>query len=31
VAGAALLADERTFIDLERSPLFVAVERPIIA
>ena len=29
-AGAALLADERTFIDLARSPLFVAVERPII-
>ena len=31
VAGQALLADERTFIDLARSPLFVAVERPIIA
>ena len=30
-AGQALLADERTFIDLARSPLFVAVERPIIA
>ena len=30
-AGAALLEDERTFIDLERSPLFVAAERPIIA
>jgi uncharacterized protein (TIGR02118 family) len=30
-AGAALLADERTFIDLARSPLFVATERPIIA
>jgi uncharacterized protein (TIGR02118 family) len=29
-AGAALLEDERRFIDLERSPLFVAVERPII-
>ncbi len=30
-AGAALLEDERKFIDLERSPLFVAVERPIVA
>jgi uncharacterized protein (TIGR02118 family) len=30
-AGAALLDDERKFIDLERSPLFVAVERPIVA
>jgi len=30
-AGEALLADERQFIDLARSPLFVAVERPIIA
>lgn len=30
-AGAALLADERNFIDLARSPLFVATERPIIA
>jgi uncharacterized protein (TIGR02118 family) len=30
-AGAALLADERTFIDLDRSPLFVATERPIVA
>jgi uncharacterized protein (TIGR02118 family) len=30
-AGAALLADERTFIDLARSPLFVATERPIVA
>ena len=29
-AGAALLEDERRFIDLVRSPLFVAVERPII-
>ena len=29
-AGAALLEDERRFIDLARSPLFVAVERPII-
>jgi len=29
-AGAALLEDERRFIDLERSPLFVAVERSII-
>jgi uncharacterized protein (TIGR02118 family) len=30
-AGAALLEDERRFIDLARSPLFVATERPIIA
>jgi uncharacterized protein (TIGR02118 family) len=30
-AGAALLEDERKFIDLERSPLFVATERPIVA
>ncbi len=30
-AGAALLADERTFIDLARSALFIATERPIIA
>ena len=30
-AGAALLDDERKFIDLARSPLFVAVERPIVA
>jgi uncharacterized protein (TIGR02118 family) len=30
-AGAALLDDERRFIDLARSPLFVAVERPIVA
>ncbi len=30
-AGAALLADERTFIDLARSPLFVATEHPIVA
>ncbi len=30
-AGAALLEDERKFIDLERSPLFVAAERPIVA
>jgi uncharacterized protein (TIGR02118 family) len=29
-AGAALLADERTFIDLARSPLFVATEHPIV-
>lgn len=29
-AGAALLEDERRFIDLARSPLFVAEERPII-
>jgi uncharacterized protein (TIGR02118 family) len=30
-AGEALLADERTFIDLARSPLFVATEHPIVA
>ena len=30
-AGAALLEDERRFIDLARSPLFVAVERAIIS
>jgi len=30
-AGAALLADEKTFIDLERSPLFVATERSVVA
>ena len=30
-AGEALLADERKFIDLARSSLFVAEERPIIA
>ena len=30
-AGAALLEDERRFIDLARSPLFVATERPIVA
>jgi uncharacterized protein (TIGR02118 family) len=30
-AGEALLDDERRFIDLARSPLFVAVERPILA
>ena len=30
-AGAALLEDERRFIDLARSPLFVAVERVIIS
>ena len=30
-AGEALLADERRFIDLERSPLFVATEHPIVA
>jgi uncharacterized protein (TIGR02118 family) len=29
-AGAALLADERTFIDLERSPLLLAEEHAII-
>lgn len=29
-AGAALLEDERRFIDLARSPLFVARERPVI-
>jgi uncharacterized protein (TIGR02118 family) len=29
-AGAALLEDERRFIDLARSPLFVAVERVVI-
>jgi uncharacterized protein (TIGR02118 family) len=30
-ASAALLADERTFIDLARSPLFVAEEHAVIA
>ena len=30
-ASAALLADERTFIDLARSPLFVAEEHGILA
>jgi uncharacterized protein (TIGR02118 family) len=30
-AGAALLDDERRFIDLARSPLFVAEERPVVA
>ena len=30
-AGEALLDDEQKFIDLARSPLFVAVERPIVA
>ena len=30
-AGAALLEDERRFIDLARSPLFVAVEHTLIA
>jgi uncharacterized protein (TIGR02118 family) len=30
-ASEALLADERRFIDLARSPLFVATERPIVA
>jgi len=30
-ASLTLLEDERKFIDLERSPLFVAVERPIVA
>lgn len=29
-AGQALLEDERRFIDLARSPVFVAVEHPII-
>jgi uncharacterized protein (TIGR02118 family) len=29
-AGEALLEDERRFIDLARSPLFVAVEHPLI-
>ncbi|HSV07042.1 MAG TPA: EthD domain-containing protein [Candidatus Binatus sp.] len=29
-AGAALLEDERRFIDLARSPLWIAEERPII-
>lgn len=31
VAGQALLEDEQRFIDLARSPLFVAVERPIVS
>ena len=30
-AGTALLEDERRFIDLVRSPLFVTVEHPLIA
>ena len=30
-AGLALLEDEQRFIDLARSPLFVAVERPIVS
>jgi uncharacterized protein (TIGR02118 family) len=30
-AGAALLEDERRFIDLERSPLFLAEEHVVIA
>jgi uncharacterized protein (TIGR02118 family) len=30
-AGQVLLEDERKFIDLPRSTLFVAVERPIVA
>ena len=30
-AALALLEDERRFIDLARSPLFVAEERPVIA
>lgn len=30
-AGEELLADERRFIDLPRSPLWIAEERPIIA
>jgi uncharacterized protein (TIGR02118 family) len=29
-ASAALLADERTFLDLERSPLFLAEEHVIV-
>ena len=29
-ASAALLEDERRFIDLERSPLFWAVENPVV-
>ena len=29
-AGAELLADERRFIDLSRSPLWIADERPVI-
>jgi uncharacterized protein (TIGR02118 family) len=29
-AGQALLEDERRFIDLARSPLFVGVEHPVI-
>jgi uncharacterized protein (TIGR02118 family) len=30
-AGLALLEDERRFIDLARSPIFVAEEHPIVA
>jgi uncharacterized protein (TIGR02118 family) len=30
-AGAALLEDERRFIDHARSPIFVAEERPVVA
>jgi len=30
-AGEALLDDERRFIDLARSPLFVAEEHPVVA
>jgi uncharacterized protein (TIGR02118 family) len=29
-AGAELLEDERTFIDLARSPVFVAEEHPVV-
>ena len=29
-AGRALLADERRFIDLENSPLFVGDEKPLV-
>jgi len=29
-AGAELLADERNFIDLERSPLWIGEEHPIV-
>jgi hypothetical protein len=29
-AGRRLLEDERTFIDLARSPLFVAEEHPVV-
>jgi hypothetical protein len=30
-AGLALLEDEQRFIDLARSPLFIATERPIVS